>query len=432
MEQNTSLPSPLQIEVLEFNAYDLVIDARTPREYGQDHIPGSVNLPVVDDAQFAEVGIKHVEDKHAAYLIGADYALTNIAEHIRIHLSKYSADARFLVYCFRGGKRSRVWADTLRSIGFTTDVLKGGWKRYRQWVRDGLESLPQKFEYCVISGSTGCGKTRLLHALEHVGEQTLNLEGIASHRGSLLGAVPGQAQPTQKFFDTLLLNKLRSFDLRRPIWIEAESKKIGNIQIPDALYEAMGRSMRIEVSAPMHDRVQLLREDYVHFVREPDLMVQKLEPLKPLVGNDEVRLWQALAREGRVDELFERVIVAHYDPSYARAKKRPYRQPHEAVSLILPSLDTGQLNTAAQELSKRFGHALKDLPRASSPWVNKPDATALVQLVDSDFASNVQELESSTNAIAVERTKPTAAEHSQQAAVAMPAVETICSKASKS
>jgi rhodanese-related sulfurtransferase len=130
------------------------------------HLPGAINLPLVDDAQFAEVGTLHQKDPHTAYLIGAEYASRNLSSHIGSHISKFGRDARFLVYCFRGGKRSRAWADVLRNIGFSTDVLKGGWKAYRGWVRLGLEALSPQFEYLVLSGMTGCGKTRLLHALD--------------------------------------------------------------------------------------------------------------------------------------------------------------------------------------------------------------------------------------------------------------------------
>jgi tRNA 2-selenouridine synthase len=226
--------SPSQIGLSEFASYSLIIDARTPREYQEDHLPGAVNLPLVDDAQFAEVGTLHQTDPHAAYLVGAEYASRNLSRHIGSHISKFGRDAQFLVYCFRGGKRSRAWADTLRNIGFSTDVLKGGWKEYRSWVRAGLEVLAPQFEYRVLSGMTGCGKTRLLHALAREGNQVLDLESLASHRGSLLGAVPGEPQPTQKSFDSLLLDRLRKFDGAKPVWVEAESKKIGNLQLPQA------------------------------------------------------------------------------------------------------------------------------------------------------------------------------------------------------
>ena len=198
---------PRQLAVQEFASYALVIDARSPHEYAEDHIPGAVNLPVVDDKEFAEVGIQHKTDKHAAYLVGVAYSLRNIADQIKPLISRYTPQDRFLVYCFRGGKRSRLWADNLRTIGFEVDVLTGGWKNYRRWVREGLDTLSRSFNYRVLCGPTGCGKTRLLHELRRQGEQVLELEGLAHHRGSLLGDLPGDPQPTQKLFDSALLDE---------------------------------------------------------------------------------------------------------------------------------------------------------------------------------------------------------------------------------
>lgn len=346
----SGMVSPEQIGVREFADYSLVIDARSPREYAEDHLPGAVNLPVVDDAQYAEVGTRHKSDKHGAYLIGVEYSLRNIADQIKPLISRYGETDRFLVYCFRGGKRSRLWADNLRTIGFQVDVLAGGWKRYRQWVRESLEALPPRFTYRVLAGPTGCGKTRLLSALAAQGEQVLDLEALAAHRGSLLGDLPGVPQPTQKSFDSLLLQEMRRFDASRPVWIEAESKKIGNLQLPEALHEAMHRSPVVNIDAPMPERVRLWREDYPHFACDLQAMVHKLEPLKPLVGKETLAHWMALAAEDRVDELFESVMVRHYDPCYQHSTKRNYEQRPEAVDLPLASLGPAGLAEAVRQL----------------------------------------------------------------------------------
>jgi tRNA 2-selenouridine synthase len=346
-----SLAHPSQLAVRDFAEYALVIDARSPREYAEDHIPGAVNLPVVDDLEYAEVGTTHKTNKHAAYLIGVEYSLRNIADQITPLISRYTPKDRFLVYCFRGGKRSRLWGDNLRIIGFEVDVLSGGWKRYRQWVRTALDRLPQAFEYRVLCGPTGCGKTRMLYELRRQGHQVLDLEELAQHRGSLLGKIPGQPQPTQKFFDTLLLDTLRRFDTRRPIWLEAESKKIGDLQLPEALYQAMHRSPVINLVAPMSERVKLWREDYPHFAAEPVAMVQKLEPLKPLVGKEALAQWMGLAASGKVDELFESVMRLHYDPCYARSTRHNYGVAVEGRVVELASLGQPGLAEAVRQIA---------------------------------------------------------------------------------
>jgi tRNA 2-selenouridine synthase len=349
-EQGLTVVHPHQLEIQEFDSYDLVIDARSPREFEEDHLPGAVNLPVANDEEYAAVGLLHRSDTHAAYVMGVQYSLRNIARHIDEVISQRGARERFLVYCFRGGKRSRLWADTLRTIGFRVDVLPGGWKSYRRWVRASLEALPRAFEYRVLAGPTGCGKTRLLLALARQGQQVLELEGLARHRGSLIGQLPGISQPSQTSFDSLLLATMRQFDTARPVWVEAESKKIGEVQLPKALHEAMHRSPVWTLAVPMAERVRLWREDYPHFVSEPVVMVDKLAPLKPLVGGEELALWHTLASSGQTDQLFERVMTAHYDPCYARSTHRHYgpAAPHHEVALA--TLDPAGLAACAARL----------------------------------------------------------------------------------
>jgi tRNA 2-selenouridine synthase len=254
----------------DFSKYDLIIDARSEREYQEDHIPGAINLPVVTNDQYAEVGIQHKHDTHLAYLIGVAHSHRHIADAIDRVISSYPLKTKMLVYCFRGGKRSRLWFDALDTIGYPVDRLQGGWKAYRRWVNAELETKPKAFQYHVLSGPTGCGKTRLLNALKAQGAQVLDLENLAQHRGSLIGAIPGVEQPSQKYFDSLVLQQLRKFDSSKPIWLEAESKKIGERQIPQALFEQMHAGTPFRVEAPMAERVKLWREDYRHFEENPN------------------------------------------------------------------------------------------------------------------------------------------------------------------
>ncbi len=352
----TPPPEPLdtaELAPLPLPDYALIIDARSPHEFAEDHVPGAVNLPVVDDAQHAEVGTLHRTDPHAAYLVGAQHSFRNLSTHTAALISRFRPEDRFLVYCFRGGKRSALWASNLRLIGFTVDVVPGGWKRYRNWVRATLDVLPQRLDYRVLCGPTNSGKTRLLQALAAQGEQVLDLEGLANHRGSLLGAVPGRPQPTQKYFDTLVLDALRRFDPARPVWLEAESRKIGKLIVPEALTAAMRRATTVHVDVPIAERVRLCREDYAHFAADPLAMVALLAPLKPLVGGQELALWEQLAKDGRADELFERVMVAHYDPSYARSTSHDFGPGEAANRLALASLAPDALAEAARSLVER-------------------------------------------------------------------------------
>jgi tRNA 2-selenouridine synthase len=340
----------LSLAPLPLEQYALIIDARSPHEYLEDHLPGAINLPVVDDAEFAEVGIQHKTDPHAAYLIGAQHSFRNLATHTAALISRFKPEDRFLVYCFRGGKRSALWAANLRLIGFQVDVVPGGWKRYRAWVRESLATLPQRFDYRVVCGPTNCGKTRLLQELENQGAQVLDLEGLARHRGSLLGDLPGEPQPSQKTFDSLVLDALRRFDPARPVWVEAESKKVGRLLVPEELTAAMRRAPTVHLSVPMAERVRVCLEDYAHFAAEPQAMVARLAPLKPLVGGEELARWQSLAEQGHVGELFERVMTQHYDPCYLRSTTREFGPGDAANRLELASLRPDALATTAAGL----------------------------------------------------------------------------------
>ena len=347
-EKQAQFSSILQVAL--DGQYALVIDARSEREYAEDHLPCAVNLPVVDNEEYAEVGTTHRTDKHRAYVIGVSYALKNMSRAIDELVSRHPKDARMLVYCFRGGKRSKLWFDALATIGFRVDRLPGGWKAYRAWVRDQLEELPRRLPYHVLCGPTGCGKTRLLSALASVGAQVLDLEDLARHRGSLIGDIPGVEQPTQKWFDSLFVEKLRRFDPAQPIWVESESKKIGAVQVPASLLETMRDGRLFDLSAPMAERVSLWREDYSHFERDLDAMMDRLRHLRPLIGGEEFALWQSLAAERRAPELFQRIMEAHYDPAYARSIRRNYPNIDDAAKVELTRLDRESLLKAARQL----------------------------------------------------------------------------------
>jgi len=347
-EQHASFSSMLESALA--GQYALVIDARSQREYTEDHVPSAVNLPVVDNEEYAEVGTTHRTDKHRAYLIGVSYALKNISHAIDGLVAGHPKDARMLVYCFRGGKRSKLWFDALSTIGYRVDRLPGGWKAYRAWVRDQLTELPRTFRYHVLCGPTGCGKTRLLSALATVGAQVLDLEALARHRGSLIGDIPDMPQPTQKWFESQLIDALWRFDPEKPVWVESESKKIGAIQVPSGLLEAMRDARVFAVSAPMSERVQLWREDYAHLERNPDALLERLRPLRPLVGGEEFTHWESLAKERRMPELFARLMEAHYDPAYGHSIRKNYPLIADAAKVELRRLDGDSLLEAARQL----------------------------------------------------------------------------------
>lgn len=347
--------TPLDLEIREFSAYKLIIDARSPREFAEDHIPGAINYPVVNDDEYAEVGTMHRTDPHAAYVRGVTYSLQNMANFIGEIARCHGRSSPILVYCFRGGKRSKLWADNLKTIGYKVDVLRGGWKNYRRWVINGLEAVPRGLTFKVVSGPTGSGKSRLLRAIQNQGGQVVDLEGLASHRGSLLGALPGHPQPPQKRFDSLLLDRLRHLDARRPVFIESESKKIGNVQLPESLMAAMAQAEIIRISAPMSERVKVWGEDFGHFVQDPELLLSRITHLAPFVGNARIKSWNDMARSGQVLRVFEELMSQHYDPAYRRSNARLFLGRDERPVMALASVDAASMDAAAAQLLAQYG-----------------------------------------------------------------------------
>jgi len=210
-------------------------------------------------------------------------------------------------------------AHVLREIGWHAATLEGGYRAYRREVLAKLDELPARFRYRVLCGATGSGKSRLLEALAARGAQVLDLERLACHRGSLLGQLPGEPQPSQKLFDSLVWNALKGFDPANPVHVEAESKKIGQLQVPAALLERMraGACLRLEVPEP--ERVRFLIVEYKHFLIEPAALKEKLACLTPHYGRAVIDRWLAQADSGAWPELVTDLLHTHYDPSYLRA-----------------------------------------------------------------------------------------------------------------
>ncbi len=335
--------------------YDSVIDARSPGEFAEDFLPGAENWPVLDDGERRLVGTlyKQVSALHARK-VGAALVARNVAQHIERHVADKPREWRPLVYCWRGGQRSGSLAWFLSQIGFRTQQLAGGYKAFRNLVREDLEQLPARFEFHVLAGRTGSGKTRLLQALRAQGAQVLDLEALACHRGSVLGGLPGQPQPPQKRFDTLLWQALRALDPARPVFVESESQKVGNVRVPDSLIGRLrehGRCTVVEMDESA--RVELLLQEYGFFAADPERFCRLIDGLVELRGRDTVQRWQKLARAGAWAEVFAEMMREHYDPLYLRSMDRHFRHLAQAPRLVLRDGGTESLEAATRELLSR-------------------------------------------------------------------------------
>jgi tRNA 2-selenouridine synthase len=328
-----------------------VIDVRSPGEYAEDFIPGAKNHPVLDNDERAQVGtINKEQSPFEAKRLGAALITRNIGDMIATHFANKPKDWSPLVYCWRGGKRSGVTTHILREIGFNAVQLDGGYKAFRSRVNDELPILSKRFNYITICGCTGTGKTALLHALAREGAQTIDLEGIAKHRGSLLGDLPDEAQPSQKRFDTLLWEKLSSLDPAKPVYVESESKKIGLVQMPDAMRERMQAGECVWLDAPLAARVAHIRNDYAHFVADPLALVERLQPLKALRGAKLLDQWKAQAEAGDIDALFASLMVDHYDPLYINAISNNYPNLARGRRIDVDPTNAQSLDEAARSL----------------------------------------------------------------------------------
>jgi tRNA 2-selenouridine synthase len=305
--------------------FDVLIDARSESEHALDHLPGAVNWPSLTDAERIVVGTEYGQvSPFIAKKRGAALVARNIATHIEREVMDKPKDWRPLVYCWRGGTRSGALAGVLDQIGFRVHRLEGGYQAYRRAVIAALDELPAKFQYRVICGSTGSGKSRLLQVLRAQGAQVLDLEALANHRGSVLGLVPGSPQPGQKQFESRVWDALRHFDAARPVFVESESKKVGDLRVPLLLIERMRASPCLRLDLPLDARVSLLLEDYGHFVTDTAAFCERLDALRATRGGDVVQAWQEAARAGRTPDVVRELLVRHYDPIYAQSIQRNF------------------------------------------------------------------------------------------------------------
>ncbi|RZL37874.1 MAG: tRNA 2-selenouridine(34) synthase MnmH [Rubrivivax sp.] len=301
--------------------FTVLIDARSPAEYALDHLPGAINCPVLDDEERRIVGTTYVQTSaFEARKIGGAMVARNIARHLEELFHDKPKDWRPLVYCWRGGMRSGSFVNWLRLVGWDAQQLKGGYKAWRAHVIEQIAERAPQLDLRVLCGPTGSAKTRVLQALAGLGEQVLDLEDLAAHRGSVLGGMPGRPQPSQKGFETQLMQALAGFDLTRRVWIEAESRRIGRITVPEPLLQRLRESPVVEIDATPEARLDYLLRDYAWLGDDPQGLADKLGTLRELLPTEVMAQWQAWALAGELPPLFEALMSRHYDPLYARSQ----------------------------------------------------------------------------------------------------------------
>lgn len=350
------------------NGFSAVIDARSPGEFALDHLPHAVNWPSLNDDERQQVGTQYKQiSAFEARKQGAAMVARNIAAHLDRHMPGLPREWKPLVYCWRGGQRSGALALVLSQIGFEVRVLQGGYRAFRQHVVSALEDAGAGLRFEVLCGKTGSGKSRLLQSLRAAGAQVLDLEGLACHRGSVLGALPHAPQPSQKRFETLLWKALRQFDVNRPVFVESESRLVGQLRLPQRLLERVrsGRCWRVDM--PDSARVALLSEDYAHLASNPHLLCDRLSGLRELRGAVTVQAWCDLAHAGRIAELVEQLLHVHYDPIYMQSMAKNFLGFDQATPVTLPSGAQADLSAAAEQLIQASSFSPSRFSPAVSP-----------------------------------------------------------------
>ncbi|WP_199246583.1 tRNA 2-selenouridine(34) synthase MnmH [[Phormidium] sp. ETS-05] len=332
--------------------YSEIIDVRSPGEFAEDRIPGAINLPVLDDPQRAEVGTIYKQvDPFMARKLGAALVAKNIATHLQSHFATKDKNYHPLVYCWRGGQRSHSLATVLGAIGWQVTLLEGGYKTYRAWVLKQLETLPAQFTYRILAGPTGSGKTRILRHLQSLGAPVLDLEALANHRGSVLGEewqLGPTPQPSQKYFESLLVQALRNLESLSPVWVESESNKIGALYLPRTLWEQMKQASGIALEVPDSARIDWLLRSYPHLTQHPELLKGKVQRLKYRYGGEKLAQWEQLIDAGDYPAFVADILACHYDPAYKRSLHLSY--PHIHQTFTLSSLDDAAIAAGAEAL----------------------------------------------------------------------------------
>jgi tRNA 2-selenouridine synthase len=331
--------------------FDVIVDARTPSEFALDHVPGAINLPVLSDAERHEVGTIYVqESRFRARRVGGAYVARNVAGYLQTVMADWPASFQPLVYCWRGGMRSNSMAVILAQVGWRTSVLQGGYQNYRRRVVYRLYDGEPLKRVVLLDGHTGTGKTEVLQRLAARGVQMLDLEGFAEHRGSLLGGLPGRPQPSQKMFESRLLAAIEKLNPDRPVVVEAESSKVGQLMLPPVLWSAMAAAPRIELQAAAPERARYLAGAYAELGQDPETLIGLLSRLPDRPGRKRLEAWTALVRGGALEELAAGLMEAHYDPAYRRSSRQ-----HERVMLgtvSLDRLDAAGFDAAADQVAE--------------------------------------------------------------------------------
>lgn len=329
--------------------FDTIIDVRAPSEFAEDHVPGAINLPVLSDDERARVGTIYVQDcAFRARKVGAALVARNAAAYIEGPLADKDGGWKPLVYCWRGGQRSGSFASILSQIGWRAETVQGGYQSYRRLVVRRLYEDPMPCPVLLLDGNTGTAKTEVLNRLPAFGVQVIDLEGLANHRGSVLGGMG--PQPSQKMFESLLAERIERLDPSRPVVVEAESSKVGDVLVPPSVFAAMKTALRIEITAPVAARAAFLTRSYSDLISDDQVLSEKLDSLVRIQGRERIKTWQTMVQTGDHQALAEDMIREHYDPRYHKVRDRS--EAEILQRLTVDTLEDSDIDLLAETIAR--------------------------------------------------------------------------------
>lgn len=304
---------PITIEAyLAIQPSTPIADVRTPAEFTHGHIPGAVNIPLFSNEERIRVGTTYKQQgREAAILLGFDLTGQRWSGFIR-QAQEIAPARKIALNCWRGGMRSAAMAWALDLYGFEVSTIRGGYKAFRHWV---LRQCQRPYPLSVIGGMTGSGKTRILARLREAGEQTIDLEDLAQHRGSAYGSLNRLIQPTQEQFENNLAIQLAKMDLGRPIWIEDESQNVGKCLLPKPLWTQLRSATLFDLQVPLEERVAALLEEYGGL--DKDFLVESTERISRRLGPEQTKNAITAIREDRMADFIRQVLI-YYDKTYRK------------------------------------------------------------------------------------------------------------------
>ena len=316
---------------LSLSQSQAIIDVRSPSEFLQGHIPGAINIPLFDDEERKKVGTLYKQSgRQAAILTGLDFVGPKMSQFVKL-VNKRVMGKDLLVHCWRGGMRSAGMAWLLKTADFNVSILEGGYKAYRKFIR---EKLGEEIKLIVLGGKTGSGKSEILDRLAGMGEQIIDLEKIAHHKGSAFGDLGQEKQPTNEQFENNLFDALKKLDLGKTIWVEDESRGIGFVGIPDLFYQQIRNSVVLFLDVPKPFRVKRLVKEYASF--DPLRLENAIHRITKKLGGLNARLSiEALSRKdyATVADL----LLIYYDKAYLKGLS--FRDKNKVSELLVEDED---------------------------------------------------------------------------------------------